>query len=125
MGIVVPMGGLAMRKSVLTVLAALVLALSGCGGDSFDIKGTWKSVGQSGWGQAQPGAIIQFGDEQANLFSPADRYAFYKDGETYRLDVTGLLGGNSSFTVKVKDENNIELYRSGESAPAVVLRRVS
>lgn len=112
------------RGIFLAVLAALALALSACGGGSFDIKGTWKSVGESGWGQAQPGAVVVFGDGQANLYSPADRYAFYKDGDDYRLDVTGLLGGNHSFVVKVVDKNNIELYQSG-SEPVVVLTRMS
>ncbi|MBX6751894.1 MAG: hypothetical protein IRY85_19915 [Micromonosporaceae bacterium] len=113
------------RGAFLAVFAVLALVLSGCGGDSFDIKGTWKSVGESGWGQAQPGAIVQFGDGQANLYSPADRYAFYKDGDDYRLDVTGLIGGNFSFVVKVVDKNKIELYQGSGGEPVVVLTRVS
>jgi len=114
-----------MRRYFMITLTVLTLALSACGGGSFDIKGSWKSVGDSGWGQAQPGAIVQVGDGQASLYSPADRYAFYKDGDNYRLEVTGLLGGNFTFLVKVIDKNNIELYREGGSEPVVVLTRVS
>jgi hypothetical protein len=114
-----------MRKAFIAVLVMLALTISACGGSSFDIEGNWKSIGASGWGQAQPGAIVQFGDGKASLYSPSDTYAFYKDGDAYRLDVTGLLGGSVTFIVKVVDDNNIELYRDAAQHPMVVLRRVS
>lgn len=111
------------RGAMVAVVFAMAVLLSACGG-GFSIQGTWKSVGTVGWGQAQPGAMVQFGDGQANLYSPRDTYAISKDGADYRLEVTGLLGGTSSFTVKVVDSNNIELYRGDDSEPAVVLKRV-
>ena len=76
----------------------------------FSIIGTWKSVGEEGVGQAQPGAIIVFADYECNLFSPRDTYALYKDGDTLRLDATGLLGGTLECSVIVVDNDHIELY---------------
>lgn len=77
--------------------------------DSFDIIGKWKSVGDDGFGQAQPGAIVIFDGSRCNFFSPSDTYAFYKDGDRYVLDITGALGGSMSQTVNIIDENNIEV----------------
>jgi hypothetical protein len=114
-----------MRKTLLAVVLAFVVALSACGASSFDIEGTWRSVGDTGWGQAQPGAVIQFSDGKANLYSPSDTYAFYKEDDVYKLDVTGVLGGGGSFVVNIIDNDNIELLRGGQSDPAVVLERVS
>ncbi|MCL2466172.1 MAG: hypothetical protein FWF02_07805 [Micrococcales bacterium] len=92
--------------------------------DSYDIRGTWKSVGSEGWGQAQPGAIVLFGDGQATLYSPQDTYAFYKENGTWRLVVTGLLGGTTNFRVVIIDANNIELYSGSDDSPKLVLQRV-
>lgn len=89
------------------------------------IEGKWKSVGDTGWGQAQPGAIVIFNGTEANLYSPRDSYALEKTSSGYLLTVTGLMGGSTTFSVKVVDENNIALYSSKESTPDVVLRRVS
>ena len=90
-------------------LLAAVLLLAGCG-KSFDIKGTWKVTGGPGYGQAQPGAVVQFSDGRCNFDSPADTYAFTKSGSDYQLDVTGLLGTGGSFTVKVSDNDHISIY---------------
>ena len=38
----------------------------------FSIEGKWKSVGESGFGQAQPGAIVAFDGTNCNFFSPKD-----------------------------------------------------
>lgn len=89
------------------------------------IEGKWKSVGDTGWGQAQPGAIVIFNGTEANLYSPRDTYALEKTSSGYLLTVTGLMGGSTTFSVKVVDANNIALYSSKGSAPDVVLRRVS
>jgi hypothetical protein len=109
------------KTSITSIIAALILcvaiALIGCdstGNSSFDITGSWKSVGEEGPGQAQPGAIVAFNGQNCNLYSPQDTYGFYKDGDQYRLDVTGLLGGNLSYTVKVIDNSTIELYNGDE-----------
>ncbi len=113
----------------MALIIAMVGGLSACGvisgASTFSIQGTWKSVGTKGWGQAQPGAIVQFGESQATLYSPRDTYAFYKDGSDYKLEVTGVFGGTSTFKVKVRDVNNIELYSEAGSSPDVILKRVS
>jgi hypothetical protein len=92
----------------LLIAMATMAAVAACA-SGFSIQGTWKCVGDDGWGQAQPGAVVQFGKDTANLYSPQDTYAFYKDGDSYRLDVTGVLGGTTSFEVNVLDDDNIEL----------------
>jgi len=112
------------RKLAATMLTVFLFALSGCFSHEFDIGGTWKSVGAKGWGQAQPGAIVRFGDGEANLYSPRDTYALRKSGDVYNLDVTGLLGGSFTFTLKVVDDDNIELFLGHVSSPTIVLKRV-
>jgi hypothetical protein len=88
---------------------------------SFDIRGTWKSVGDYGFGQAQPGAVIRFSDGECNLYSPRDTYAIYEDGGNIKLDATGLLGGTSSFRVVIVNNDNIELHTGSN---VTLLRRV-
>ena len=107
------------KKIVGTALVMVIMffLLMGCenpldrgqSAKSFDIVGKWKNVGDTGLGLAEPGAIVVFNGTHCNFFSPNDTYAFYKDGDTYVLDVTGLLGGSFSKTVTIKDENNIEV----------------
>ena len=76
----------------------------------FSIIGKWKNVGTYTFGQAQKGSIISFDGTNCNFFSPKDTYAFYKDGENYKLDCTNPLADTVSFTVKIIDENNIDIY---------------
>jgi hypothetical protein len=76
---------------------------------NFAIEGKWKSVGDTGNGQAQPGAIVIFDGNYCNFISPKDTYAFYKENNTYKLDVTTVLGSPSSYTVHIIDENNIQI----------------
>jgi len=77
---------------------------------AFAIEGKWKSVGERGYGQAQPGAIVVFNGINCNFYSPQDTYAFYKNGGNYQLDITSFLfGENLSFTVKVINENRVEV----------------
>ena len=105
-----------MKKLIIAL--AMVLLLAGCGNISsgipntknFTIEGKWKNVGNDTYGQAQKGAIIIFNGTNCNFFSPADTYAFYKNGDSYRLECTSLLGDTVSFTVKIIDQNNIEIY---------------
>ena len=87
----------------------------------FAIEGKWKSVGEKGWGQAQPGAIIVFDGANCNYYSPKDTYAFYKDGSIYRLDVTSLMGESQSYNVKIVDIDNIEIMYGSITT---VLKRV-
>lgn len=79
-------------------------------------------MGDSGFGQAQPGSIIVFNDSECNFFSPADKYAFYEEDGEYVLEVMGLLSTEAlTFTVEVEDEENIEI--SGQST-VTKLKRV-
>lgn len=81
----------------------------------FSIEGKWKSVGDSGFGQAQPGAIVAFAGINCNFFSPKDTYAFYQDGDTYKLDMTSFLFAETlTFTVDIIDEDHI-VITSGQT----------
>ena len=77
--------------------------------DSYDITGKWKSVGESGFGQAQPGSIVVFDGNRCNFYSPNDTYAFYKEDDRYVLDITSVLGESLSQTVNIIDDDNIEV----------------
>jgi len=113
------------RKLGLVLISLLLLtSLTACSGGSFDIQGSWKTVGGSGFGQASQGAIIRFANGQANLYSPQDTYAFYKEGSDNLLEVTGIFGGTTTFRVDIISNNKIELYLGGESSPRVILERV-
>lgn len=77
---------------------------------NFTIEGKWKSVGSDGFGQAQPGNIVAFDGTNCNFLSPKDTYAFYKDGDNYKLNCTSVLGTDTvNFTVKTVNENNIDV----------------
>ena len=76
----------------------------------FSIPGTWKNTGSYTYGQAQSGAIIVFDGSRCNFFSPSDTYAFYAEGDHYRLDCTSPLGDTVSFTVRIVDENHIDIF---------------
>ena len=103
------------RPIWVAVIAALVIVivaviLKACSGGSFSIEGEWKSTGATGFGQAQPGAIVVFDGKNCNFYSPSDTYAFYKSNGQYVLDITGLLfAENLSFTVDVIDRNHITI----------------
>ena len=74
-------------------------------------KGTWKSVGSYGFGQAQPGAIVTFDGTHCNFFSPYDTYAFYQDNGQWRLDCTSFLFSETlSFQVEIIDVDLINIY---------------
>lgn len=77
----------------------------------FTIEGKWKSVGDYGFGQAQPGAIVAFDEIHCNFYSPSDTYALYQEDGKWRLDCTDFLFANTvSFTVEIIDNNNIDIY---------------
>lgn len=89
--------------------------------EDFYIEGKWKNIGDDGFGQAQPGAIVTFDGTHCNYYSPYDTYAFYYDGSNYRLEVVGLLGDTCSFTVNIVDNDNIEVI---DGYGAVSLMRI-
>lgn len=100
----------------IAALCALVLALftlSGCG--SFDIQGTWQSVGSGTWGQVVgKGATVTFDKTTCSLFSPRDTYLLEKNSDgTYKLTVTGLLGMGGEFTVTTEGNDHMTL-KSGD-----------
>ena len=75
---------------------------------NFVIEGKWKSVGDTGYGQAQPGSIVVFDGANCNFFSPKDTYAFYYNNGKYTLDCTSyLFSQNLSFDVEIIDNDNI------------------
>ncbi|MDE6747704.1 MAG: hypothetical protein K2K21_01375 [Lachnospiraceae bacterium] len=89
----------------------------------FVIEGKWKSVGDYGFGQAQPGAIVIFDGVHCNFYSSSDTYALYQENEKWRLDCTDFLFANTvSFTVEIIDNDNIYVYYGSD---ATELRRVN
>lgn len=80
---------------------------------NFTIEGKWKNIGNDTYGQAQKGAIIVFDGINCNFFSPSDTYAFYENGDWYKLDCTSPLADTVSFTVKTIDDNHIDIFYSG------------
>ena len=90
--------------------------------NNFSIIGKWKNVGDYTFGQAQKGSIISFDGTNCNFFSPKDTYAFYKNGDNYKLDCTSPLADTVSFTVKIVDENNIDVFNGSD---IIELKRVS
>lgn len=77
----------------------------------FVIEGSWKSVGNEGFGQAQPGAIIVFDGTHCNFFSPYDTYALYIEDGKWKLDCTSFLFSETlSFKVNIISENEIKIY---------------
>lgn len=91
--------------------AAIYQTLNFAGGRNFAIEGSWKSVGDYGFGQAQPGAVVIFDGTNCNFFSPNDTYAFYQENGEWRLDCTSMLFSDTmSFQVEIEDNNNIDIY---------------
>jgi len=81
---------------------------------NYSIYGKWKNIGEGTYGQAQKGAIIVFDGNNCNFFSPSDTYAFYEDGDWYRLDCTSPFADTVTFTVKTIDDNHIDIiYNNG------------
>ena len=89
----------------------------------FDIKGKWKSVGDEGFQQAQPGAVVEFDGEHCNFYSPKDTYTFFKENGEYKLICKNVLWQDSlSFNVNVIDDNNITI--TGVTSQVTKLKRI-
>ena len=74
----------------------------------FSIIGAWKSVGEYGFGQAQPGSIVIFDEDTCNFYSPQDTYEFNLVNGHWVLKTRNVLWGDEiTFDVEVIDENNI------------------
>lgn len=79
--------------------------------DTFSIVGSWRSTGNYGFGQAQPGATISFDGTHCNFFSPYDTYAFYQENGQWKLDCTSFLFAETlSFRVEIIDWDSINVY---------------
>ena len=81
---------------------------------NFNISGAWKQTyGSSGWADSN-GRTIRFNNNnQCNIFSPQDTYGISARGNGgFTLSVTGLLGGNLTYWVKVIDNDQIEVYKT-------------
>jgi hypothetical protein len=115
-------GKLFLAVAALMIPLTFILTLPTCGVGGFDIRGNWKVVGGVGWGQMQQSSAIVFKGGNCNVYSPNDTYVFYKENDTYKLDVTGLLGGNTSFDVKVNSSDDIELSTDDGVVRAVLKR---
>lgn len=107
-----------MKKMISAVLVLVLLAavLTACG-RGFAIEGKWKNVGDSGFGQAQPGAIVSFDGEHCNFFSPMDTYAVYEQDGGYAMDVTAFLSTDTlTFRIEVlSDDHIIVTYHDTET----------
>ena len=92
-------------------MTLIVTSFSACG-SSFSIKGKWKNIGDSTFGQVQKNSILIIDDYYCNLYSPKDTYAFYEENGQYKFDATSFLFGDTmSFDVNIIDNNNIELSK--------------
>ena len=77
----------------------------------FKIEGSWKSVGDSGFGQAQPGTTVTFDGEHCNFYSPYDTYNFYYEDGKWKLSCKNVLWQDVlTFTVEIIDNNKINIY---------------
>lgn len=103
------------RNALLVALAAALLAaacaLTACSaaGQSFSIEGKWKNTGTGTYAMVQQGTVVTFDGSHCNVMSPSDTYAFSGSSGSYKLDVSAVLGGNQTFNVNVKDNDDIEL----------------
>lgn len=102
---------LAVRVAVVAMLLSAVCTLVACGvaGQSFSIEGKWKNIGTDTYAMVQQGTVVTFDGSHCNVMSPSDTYAFSGSSGSYKLDVSAVLGGNQTFNVNVKDNNDIEL----------------
>lgn len=91
--------------------------------DGFSIKGTWKNVGTSTFGQAQLGSIIVFDGTHCNYYSPYDTYVMnYENGQWVLDCVSYIFAETLRFRVDIVDENTIDIYYGSD---AVRLTRIA
>lgn len=84
--------------------------------DGFSILGDWtQTYGRDSWVYYN-GRIVTFtSDGHCALWSPYDSYSISAaDDGQFILSITGVLGGNPQYTVKMIDNDTIELYLGGE-----------
>ena len=88
------------------------------------IKGTWKNVGTTTFGQAQLGSIIVFDGAHCNYYSPEDTYEVYceEDGQWSLYCVSFIFNETLRFRMDIIDDDTIDIYYGSE---AVRLKRVT
>ena len=80
-------------------------------GSEFELEGDWVSVGENGFGQAQPGEVVSFDGKHCNFFSPYDEYVFYQNEEGCFLECTSLgFKETITFPVEIIDSDYIAIY---------------
>ena len=80
----------------------------------FSLVGTWQSVGDTGFGQAQPGAIIRFDEDTCNFYSPNDSYVLYqRDGQVYLECTSYIFAETLTFPVDASDPNLVRITYGG------------
>lgn len=87
------------------------------------IKGTWKNIGTTTFGQAQLGSIIVFDGTHCNYYSPEDTYEVYReeDGQWSLYCVSLIFNETLRFRIDIIDDDTIDIYYGSE---AVRLKRV-
>ena len=98
---------------ILPVVAIAVVTLLYFTGAFFSIKGKWKNVGDTTFGQIQKNSILIVDDNYCNLYSPRDTYAFTSSLGSHKLEITSFLfGEHLEFNVTILDNDNILLERN-------------
>ncbi|MBQ1332127.1 MAG: lipase family protein [Lachnospiraceae bacterium] len=85
-------------------------------GEDTDVSlvGTWQSVGSTGFGQAQPGAIIRFDADTCNFYSPNDSYVLYEsEGQVYLECTSYIFAETLTFRVDASDPNLVLITYGG------------
>lgn len=75
----------------------------------FAIEGTWRVTSDYGFGQAQPGAYVQFDGEYCNLRTEDDCYELTMDNDRWYLDTLDPDDVYTAFLVDTFDDSHIRL----------------
>jgi len=105
------------------LLVGVVMGVAGCS-SSFDLTGTWDSVGDTSWTQTYPGAQVTFSDGSADLGVYKGDYRLYREGDVSTLQIRTFSHGQVFYRVVVVDDDTIELYIPLRDEPQIILQRV-
>lgn len=88
--------------------------------EHFDIVGEWLSVGDYGFGQAQPGHTTTFDGTHCNFYSPEDTYTFTEEDDHYILETENILWKDVlQFRVDTVSNDRIIIRRINEEGVLV------
>ncbi len=102
---------------ICSLLSNIFMVTTFATSNEFVLEGSWKQEwgsegGLFAWSN-QNGRTVTFNDGHCNLWSPYDTYTVSNyTGEGFKLNITGLLGGDPGYRVEIIDNNNIEIYQS-------------